>query len=68
MITATPQKQLGQKCHTMRQLMFGRTFFTNDLLVVMVSVPLVMVSVSVLQLKKGFSLKRSILSDINYIQ
>ena len=68
MITATPQKQLGQKCHTMRQLMFGRTFFTNDLLVVMVSVLLVVVSVSVLQLKKGFSLKRSILSDINYIQ
>ena len=68
MITATPQKQLEQKSHTMRQLMFGRTFFTNDLLVVMVSVPLVMVSVSVLQLKKGFSLKRSILSDINYIQ
>ena len=68
MITATPQKQLGQKCHTMRQLMFGRMFFTNDLLVVMVSVLLVMVSVSVLQLKKGFSLKRSILSDINYTQ
>ena len=45
-----------------------QTFFTNDLLVVMVSVLLVMVSVSVLQLKKGFSLKRSILSDINYIQ
>ena len=52
----------------MRQLTFGRTFFTNDLLVVMVSVLLVMVSVSVLQLKKGFSLKRSILSDINYTQ
>ena len=46
-ITATPQKPLGQNSHTMRQLTFWQNVFNNDVLVVMVSVLVVMVSVQV---------------------